>query len=66
MGIVPFQTGGGRGWGYVRFGSEADMCSAQAHVRFGPKADVGTTVGVALELTPPTKQSPNRSDVRDF
>jgi hypothetical protein len=24
----------------VRFGSKADMCSALAHVRFGPIADV--------------------------
>ena len=23
--------------GYVRFGSKADMCSAQAHVRFTPQ-----------------------------
>jgi hypothetical protein len=26
--------------GHVRFGSKADMCSAQAHVRFTPKADM--------------------------
>ena len=26
---------------YVGFGSKADMCSAQAHVRFVPKADIG-------------------------
>ena len=24
--------------GYVRFGSKADMCSAQAHVRFTPNS----------------------------
>ena len=26
--------------GRVRFGSKADMCSAQADVRLGPKADI--------------------------
>jgi hypothetical protein len=25
--------------GYVRFGSKADICSAQAHVRFTPNSD---------------------------
>jgi hypothetical protein len=47
MGIVPFQPGRGRGWGYVRFGSKADMCNpkadmcgAVAYVCFGPKADM--------------------------
>jgi len=27
-------------WSHVRFGSEADMCSAQAHVRFTPESDI--------------------------
>jgi hypothetical protein len=29
--------------GDVRFGSKADMCSAQADVRFVPKADIAGT-----------------------
>ena len=41
--MVPCQTSKLKGvrFGYgVRFGSKADMCSAQAHVRFVPKADI--------------------------
>ena len=35
--------------GDVRFGSKADMCSAQADVRFTPKADMcGATAHVRL------------------
>jgi hypothetical protein len=29
----------------VRFGSEADSCSAATHVRFGPIADIGLKDG---------------------
>ena len=38
MGIVPFQPGRGRGGGYVRFGSKADMCGAKRHVCFAPNS----------------------------
>src|SRR5262249_40619463 len=34
----------------VRFGSKADMCSAQANVRYGPKADMGPSDRNALRL----------------
>ena len=30
-------------WPDVRFGSKADMCSAQGHVRFVPIADIYAT-----------------------
>jgi hypothetical protein len=36
-------NGSNRGFGratHVRFGSKADMCSAQADVRYEPKADI--------------------------
>ena len=39
MGIAKKQIG--RSEPNVRFGSKADMCSAQAHVRFVPIADIG-------------------------
>jgi hypothetical protein len=29
---------------HVRFGSKADMCGAQADVRFVPKAGIGTSI----------------------
>jgi len=28
------------GSAHIRFGSKADMCSAQAPVRYGPEADI--------------------------
>ena len=37
--IVAVQTRPGKGQTDVRFGSKADMCDAQAHVRFTPNSD---------------------------
>src|SRR5262245_33174336 len=31
----------------VRFGSKADICSAQAYVRYGPKADISALAKIA-------------------
>ena len=36
----------------VRFGSKADMCSAQADVRFVPIADIGKTSGATKRMGP--------------
>jgi hypothetical protein len=33
----------------VRFGSKADMCSAQAHVRFTPNSDIDCGLLINLE-----------------
>ena len=38
MGIVPFQAGSGRGCGYVRFGSKADIRTAERYVCFTPES----------------------------
>src|SRR5262249_53485974 len=40
QGIVAAQTCTGKDPDNVRFGSEADMCSAPAHVRFTPESDI--------------------------
>ena len=39
LGVVSIWSHGATQW-HVRFGSKADMCSAQADVRFGPEADI--------------------------
>src|SRR5262249_55760329 len=39
-GIVTIQTRLVKGWPNVRFGSKADICSAQRHVRFTPESDI--------------------------
>src|SRR5215467_7600706 len=43
---------------HVRFTPKADMCGAQAHVCFGPKADIQNSIG---ELAPRGDLLPARS-----
>jgi hypothetical protein len=45
---VTYPLEGLAGGANVRFGSKADMCSAQAHVRFGPKADIRLSINYLI------------------
>jgi len=38
---------------YVRFGSEADICSAKGHVRFAPNSDRKSAPRKAMSALPP-------------
>jgi hypothetical protein len=44
QGIVAAQTSHVKGRPNVRFGSKADICSAQAHVRLAPESDIRSDI----------------------